>query len=148
MAIVTGAMVEDYLSTPVVVDTLDDNNDGTIDINSMARVLADAEALFLASVRGTYAMPFVAPYDALAVTVILMLVHCQLVKRFPERFKRGVKICEEAKELLDQIRKGELQLDHPLKSTNDGPECFSLPQRMPETYTDHESDAFYVADND
>lgn len=139
-ALVTGEQVEAHLSTPVVVDTLDDDNDGAIDPASLAQVIADAQAIFLASIRGIYETPLVAPIDPFVVTVVLMLVHCQLVKRFPERFKRGVAICDEAKELLKGIREREYVLDHVLRSDWDAPVCDSLPTRNYESLEPVSSD--------
>jgi phage gp36-like protein len=127
--LVSGEQVEAYLSSPVVMDTLDDDNDGTIDTVAMAQVLADSQAYFLATVRGMYELPLTAPIDPFVVTVILHIVHCQLVKRFPERFKKGVKICEEAKELLQDIRKGDLQLAHPVRGDGFTPQCASYEPR-------------------
>lgn len=127
--LVTSDQVEAYLSSPVVMDTFDDDNDGTIDSVSMAQVLSDSQAMFLASIRGLYELPLVAPIDPFVVTVILHIVHCQAVKRFPERFKKGVKICEEAKELLQDIRKGDLQLAHPVRGDGFAPQCASFDPR-------------------
>ena len=128
-ALVTLAQVEAFLSSPVVVDTLDDDNDGTIDIVAKDQVIADASALFMANARGIYETPFTAPIDPFVVTVILSLVHCQLVKRFPERFRAGLKVCEDAKELLKGIRDGELVLDHPRRSETGVPSCDSYEAR-------------------
>jgi hypothetical protein len=127
--LVTSDQVGAYLSSQVVIDTLDDDNNGVFDPASMAQVLADSQARFLATVRGIYELPLVAPIDPFVVTVILQIVHCQLVKRFPERFKKGVSICEEAKETLADIRKGELELAHPVRGDGFVPVCGSYESR-------------------
>lgn len=127
--LVTAAQVEAYLSSAVVTDTLDDDNEGTIDNVPRDQVMTDASAIFLASIRGAYQTPLVAPIDPFVVTVVLHLVHCQLVKRFPERFRAGLAVCDEAKELLKGIRTGDYQLDHPRRSDAGSPECSSYEPR-------------------
>lgn len=127
--LVTQEQVEAYLSTPVVLDTLDDNNDGQIDIVAKDQVIADSSAIFMATVRGTYETPLIAPIDPFVITVVLQLVHCQLVKRFPERFKQDLTVCKEAKELLAGIRTNEYQLDHPRRSDAGSPQCDSYEAR-------------------
>lgn len=121
--------VEAYLSSPVVVDTYDDNNDGAIDAAAIGRVITDAEAIFNATVRGIYELPLVGTLDPFVETVVLQLVHCQAIRRFPERFRNGLKVCEHVKELLTDIRKGNVQLGHPLLANARGPEVLSAEPR-------------------
>lgn len=128
-ALVTLAQVEAYLSSPVVVDTLDDDNDETIDTVAKDQVIADASAMFLATARSIYETPLVAPIDPFVVTVVLHLVHCQLTKRFPERFRTGLTVCEDAKELLKGIRNGDYQLDHARRAETGSPMCDSWEAR-------------------
>lgn len=127
--LVSREQVEAYLSLPVVVDTLDDDNNGQVDNASFNRVLTDSQAIFLASIRGTYELPLTAPIDPFVETVILQIFHCQLIKRFPERFKRGVKICDEVTELLKGIRGGDYVLAHPVRSDGFTPQCSSKEER-------------------
>lgn len=121
--------VTDYLSSPVVLDTMDDDNDGEIDPSVLARVVGDSEAMVFAAVRGIYELPLTPPIDPLLVTVSLQLVHCQLVRRFPERFRRNLTICKDAKELLGEIRSGDMQLAHALTDNSRAPGVDSLPAR-------------------
>lgn len=127
--IVTRANVEDFMSSPVVRDTYDDNGDGNIDSGALEQIIELAEGMFFATIRGIYELPLVAPVDPFAKHVVLQLVHCQSIRRFPERFRNGLKVCEHVKELLTDIRKGNLKLDHPLKSDGRGPVADSLPGR-------------------
>lgn len=127
--LVTQQMVEDHMSSPVVKDTYDDDNNGVIDPAAMASAIDTSEAIFFGTVRGVYALPLTAPYDPLAIAVVLQLIHCQTIKRFPERFRNGLKVCEDVKGLLTDIRKGNLQLAHALISGSRDPEAFSETSR-------------------
>lgn len=130
-AIVSEAEVTAFFSTGIVRATYDDDNDGGVDTASLALIIDTSEALFLAHVRGLVPVPLVAPVDPFAKYVVLQIIHCQSIKRFPEIFRQGLKVCEEVNELLKQIRKGELQLGGgavPVADTS-GPAAYSMPNR-------------------
>lgn len=119
-----------FLSTKVVERTYDDNNDGTIDGPSLLLIIDVSEGLFLATIRGLYELPLVAPVDPFAKQVVLQLVHCQSIKRHPEVFRQDSKsVCDDVEMLLKQIRSGDLQLDIPLRDGSTGPVAGSLTPR-------------------
>lgn len=146
--LVTRDQVIAHVSLPVAVDTLDDDNNGQIDNATLDLVISNSEALFYGAVRPAYEAPFLAPIDPLAVMVVLHIIHCQLAKRFPERFKKaGAMICETATELFRQVREGELHFAHPGRGGSlDGPECTSYTKRVLETCETYR-DSFYVNDD-
>lgn len=127
---VTTAIVEDFLSAQVVRDTYDDDNDGAFDVDAVNRHITDAEALVKGSMRGVYQLPLVAPIDPLVVSATLQTVHCLAIRRHPERFRaKGDAICKAAQDLREDIRKGNVQLDHPLIETARLPSVDSFPSR-------------------
>ena len=132
-AYVTLQMVEDFLSSARAVATFDDGNDGEMDPAATGRVIADMEATFDASIRALYEMPLVAPIDPIVPATVLQLIHCQAIKRFPEVYRGAEHVCDDAKTILDQIRKGELTLDHPLRAGSFEPSADSLEPRGYET---------------
>lgn len=113
-AIVSDQEVQEFLSSQIVRATFDHDNDGTIDGSSLSLIVTTSEGLFLANIRGTYELPLLATVDAFAKHVVLQIIHCQCIKLFPELFRTGLTVCEEVAKLLEQIRKGELKLNHPL----------------------------------
>lgn len=111
---VTQAMVEAYLSAAVVRDTLDDDNSGAPDDIPVGQAIHDGEALIGGTMRGIYVMPLTAPIDPLVQTLTLKAIHCQLIRRHPERFRANTSVCDEVAQLRKDIRSGDIQLAHPL----------------------------------
>jgi hypothetical protein len=151
-AIVTQQEVEYFLSTAIVRSTYDDDNDGGIDTASLALIIETSEGLFLAHVRGIIPVPLALPIDAFAKHVVLSIIHCQSIKRFPEVFRKGLTVCADVAELLKQIRTGELQIGGQVPITdNGGPTAYSLPNRYLRERDFHvalTSDGFEYADAD
>lgn len=129
MTIVTLEMVEAFMSSPVVVDTMDDDNDGTIDTPVIEQLISFGEAKLLATLRGLYELPLVGPIDPYVQLLTLQIIHCLAVKRFPERFRAGLKVCEDVDAELAKVRSGEVQLNHALRSDAASPEAWSNPPR-------------------
>lgn len=134
--LVTDKEVSDFMSSQVVRATYDDNNDGTVDGDSLKLIVATSEGLFKANVRGIYELPLATNptgVDPFAKHVVLQIIHCQSIKRFPELFRTTAStVCEDVTKLLEQIRKGELKLDHPLIQATHAasmPSADSLPAR-------------------
>lgn len=114
-AIVSDAEVTAFMSSPIVKATFDDDNDGVVDASSLAIIVDTSEGLFFANIRALYELPLSVPIDPFAKHVVLQIIHCQCIKRHPELFRAtAASICEEVAELLKQLRKGELRLNHPL----------------------------------
>ena len=132
--IVSNDDVENFMSSPVVKATYDDNNDGTVDLASLGIIIDTSEALFFGTIRGIYALPLVGPIDPLAKHIVLQLVHCQSIKRFPEIFRNDTKVCEDAEKLLDQLRSGELKLAHPFLQGPDATNGPSVDSELPRGY--------------
>jgi hypothetical protein len=130
--IVSDQEVSDFMSSQVVRATYDDNNDGTVDADSLKIIVDTSEGLFFATVRGIYQLPLQGAIDAFDKLVVLQIIHCQSIKRFPELFRNDTKVCDDVAELLKGIRKGELKLAHPLLEADQaatGPSVDSLPAR-------------------
>lgn len=128
--IISQAEAETFLSSSIARSTFDDNNDGSIDSSAIEQMLSISEGLFLANIRGVTPTPLVEPIDPFAKYVVLQIFHCQCIRRFPEVFRQGLSICDEVKDLLKQVRSGELQVAGQEQIVDQaGPDAYSIASR-------------------
>jgi phage gp36-like protein len=99
--------IEDAISTQILTQMTDDNEDGSIDTAVVDRGLAEAAAKIDGALAVHYVVPLSAPYPPIVVAANVWLAVCAIALRrgvMPEDY---VSTCEEWKEWLERVRKGE-----------------------------------------
>jgi len=111
--------LEAFVAPHVVKQVLDDDDNGAPDASAVARCISDGEAILNGKLRGVYILPLIAPIDTLVETISLMLASGFLAQRHAEYVRYdGGKRLEEGLKLADQLREGDMQIDHPLVGTS------------------------------
>lgn len=116
MTYIVQADLEDRVSAEVARQILDDNLDGTVDANPLARVIADAESYVEGFLRTVYDLTVIRALGTGAPNEIkrlcLDVAVAYLFDRFPEYVRAdGHKLLERARRDLTDLHKGLTRLD-------------------------------------